>query len=83
MENLTAEEITHAQSLIDEKQAGTYELKAIYGSAEWAKIVSPTSFGAKFKSAVNAHALANIKLLAPPNDKRSDNHHMYEIRRPL
>ena len=74
MATLTTDEIILAQSIINRASAGVYELRNLYG-AEWKKISSPTSFGARFKETVNGGYLKQIK----PNSLKTNNHHTYEI----
>ncbi|PXW79691.1 hypothetical protein C8R34_1625 [Nitrosomonas sp. Nm84] len=74
MSTLTEDEITKAQSLINKTTPGTYELKSIYGS-EWRHVISPTSFGARFKNIALAGKLNGIE----HDSLRIDNHIMYRI----
>jgi len=72
---LTPEEISLAQSIINNSPPGFYELRELYGS-QWLKISSPTTFGKRFKETVNTTCLLkNIK----QKTLKSDNHHTYEI----
>jgi len=76
MQILTKEEIAVAQGAIDGTPTGEYELRDIYGS-EWQYIVSPTSFGARFKKTV---ADGHLKRIKPSSQKKkTNNHHTYEI----
>ena len=49
-----------AQTLIDEKEPGMYELKDIYGE-EWENIPKPTEFGKRFKLTCEKGKLRNIR----------------------
>ncbi|ABK43885.1 hypothetical protein Mmc1_1374 [Magnetococcus marinus MC-1] len=71
---LKVEEITKAQSLIDAISQGVYELSELYGK-EWKHIQSPTSFGGKFKSTVEAGLLKRICI----GEKKSNNHQTYRV----
>lgn len=71
---LNHEEILLAQSIINKTAAGIYELRELYGP-DWSKITSPTSFGAKFKKAVNSGHLQRIR----ENSLKTNNHYTYEI----
>lgn len=72
---LNSAEITKAQEIISRKPVGVYELKELYGTV-WSSIDRPTTFGAKFKKAVQAGLLQQIRLLTPP---KTNNHNTYEI----
>lgn len=67
-------EISQAQAIINRTPVGVYELSELYDSA-WSAIVSPTTFGARFKETVLAGHLQLIRLGA----RKTNNHHTYEI----
>ncbi len=57
---LSAQELEDCQNLINDKPAGMYELKEIYGEL-YEAIVAPKQFGRGFKQAVDQGLLQNIK----------------------
>lgn len=69
---LTKVEVEVAQSLINRKFPGEWELSDIYGD-EWALIASPASFGFLFKDAVVNGVLKNIEYVRT----ESNNHAIY------
>ena len=71
---LSSDETANAQTMINRKGQGTYELTEIYGSY-WSNIKNPTTFGKKFKKTVHNGNLQNIKLCS----LKSNNHHVYEL----
>lgn len=73
---LTPNEIAEAERLIRAAEPGIYELKALYGS-RWANVQSPTTFGKRFKQAVQESRLKNIRFA----NTASDNHAIYEVYR--
>lgn len=74
MKSLSQTEIANAQAIIDSKAPGDYELKVLYGDA-WSQIDSPTTFGKRFKMAVENGSLKRIT----KKEVRTDNHHVYSI----
>lgn len=74
MQTLNPAEISQAQAIIDRTPEGVYELSVLYG-CDWAAINSPTTFGGKFKRAVEAHHLKLIE----PSALKTNNHHTYKI----
>ena len=68
-------ELKLAKTIISKTASGTYELKDIY-LERWA-LVTPTSFGKKFKASVEAGHINNISLV---NNPKSNNHHTYIIK---
>ena len=78
---LTEKEIIEATALVHGHAPGTFELKQIYGP-KWETISSPTTFGKRFKAAVEAGLIRGIQLSR--ERRKSDNHHTYTItRQPL
>lgn len=71
---LTKAEVEVAQSLINRRFPGEWELSDIYGD-EWELIASPTSFGFLFKDAVVNGVLKNIEYVRT----ESNNHAIYRI----
>lgn len=74
MPSLSEYEVKQAQQVIDRATSGVYELRDLYGD-DWSNVVSPTSFGAKFKNAVKSGQLKKIR----HHNLKSNNHHEYEI----
>lgn len=72
---LDEQERTFAQALIDATELCTCTLKQIYGP-DWDLIPKKTTFGQRFKKAVEANELANIRV---EKDKTSDNKRVYTI----
>ena len=56
---LSAQELEDCQNLINDKPAGVYELKEIYGEF-YEAIANPKQFGRSFKRAVDQGLLQNI-----------------------
>ncbi|WP_322469162.1 DUF1413 domain-containing protein [Hydrogenophaga sp. SNF1] len=71
---LTPDELAQAQRLIDAASPGIYEVKDLYGQ-EWAKVLSPTTFGKRFKQSVVGGQLKGIRY----DSTRGDNHKLYEV----
>ena len=71
---LTEYEAKQAQQIIDRAIPGVYELRDLYGD-KWGNVVSPTSFGAKFKNAVESGQLQKIR----HHNLKSNNHHEYMV----
>lgn len=70
---LGPKELEIAQELIDKLIPGCeYELKDIYGE-KWSEIVSPTTFGKRFKKSVVTNSLAKIVYF----NRKLDNHCIY------
>ena len=74
MIELTDIQIAQAQAKIDNLRPGVYSLQQIYGQA-WNLINSPTTFGKRFKGAVQRELFRNIQF----NTTESNNHAIYEI----
>ena len=74
MQTLSPEEIYIAQRVIDDRESGLYELSELYGSL-WSSVCSPTSFGAKFRRAVESGQLKRITW----NGTKTNNHQVYKV----
>ncbi len=73
MEDFTNEQIQQYQSIIDNTNAGEYELNILFNSI-WESI-TPTTFGKQFKENYEKGFFSNITHLTI----RTDNHNLYKI----
>lgn len=73
---LTPDEISEAERMLSAAEPGVYELRALYGS-RWTNVQSPTTFGKRFKQAVQESRLKNIRFATTA----TDNHAIYEVYR--
>jgi len=79
MKPLTSAEIDQAQSIIDNASPGTYELCVLYGP-KWKKVAVPTTFGKRFKEAVEAGRLRRITQTGVRDDDvKTNNHNVYIV----